>query len=119
MDEKRYFSRINFTARTQIEFNDNVYEGELLDLSLKGALLGLKDQVPLKLNDRCVIKISLHSSDIKLVFDAELTHIHKNNLGFKFLGEDVETMTHLRNLLSLNVGDYDKITDELDFLLKE
>ncbi|MGR3175634.1 MAG: PilZ domain-containing protein [Candidatus Scalindua sp.] len=119
MDEKRNFSRINFTASTQVEFNDNVYEGELLDLSLRGALLSLKDQVPLKLNDRCVIRISLHSSDIKLVFDSELTHINKNNLGFKFLGEDVETMTHLRNLLSLNVGDYDKITDELDFLLKE
>ena len=119
MEEKRYFSRINFTAHSQIEFNNKVYEGNLLDLSLKGALLSFKEQVPLKMNDCCVIRISLHSSDIKLVFDAELTHIHKENMGFKFLSEDVDTMTHLRNLLSLNVGDYDKITDELDFWLKE
>jgi|TARA_B100002003_G_C13823595_1_gene405275 hypothetical protein len=117
MDEKRYFSRINFAARTQIEFNSNVYEGELLDLSLRGALLSFKDQIPMKMKDSCTLVISLHSSDIKLIFEAELTHIHKNNLGFKFLGEDVGTMTHLRNLLSLNVGDYDKITDELDFWL--
>ena len=48
MDEKRYFSRINFTARTQIEFNDNIYEGDLLDLSLRGALLSFKDQIPIK-----------------------------------------------------------------------
>lgn len=119
MDEKRYFSRINFTARTQIEFSGNVYEGELLDLSLRGALLSFKDQVPMKMNDSCTLIIYLHSSDIKLLFEAVLTHIHKNNLGFKFVSEDVGTMTHLRNLLSLNVGDYDKITDELDFWLKE
>ena len=30
MNEKRYFSRINFTAWTQIEFNDNIYEGVCL-----------------------------------------------------------------------------------------
>ena len=53
------------------------------------------------MNDHCTLKICLHASDIKLIFEAELTHIHKNNLGFRFLGEDVGTMTHLRNLLSL------------------
>ena len=119
MDEKRYFSRINFKAHSQIEFDNNTYEGDLLDISLRGALLSFKDPVPLQKNDRCTLIIHLHSSDIKLIFEAELVHVHKNNLGFKFLEEDVGTMTHLRNLLSLNVGDYDKITDELDFWLKE
>ncbi len=119
MDEKRYFSRINFTAKSQIESNDKVYEGELLDLSLRGALLRFKDQIPLKKCDQCTLLVHLHSSDIKLIFDAELVHIHQNNLGFRFISEDIGTMTHLRNLLSLNVGDYDKITDELEFWLKE
>jgi len=119
VDEKRYFSRINFKAHSQIEFNDKVYEGELLDLSLRGALLNFKEQIPIKMNDSGTLIIHLHSSDIKLIFDAELVHIHENNLGFKFISEDIGTMTHLRNLLSLNIGDYDKITDELDFWLKE
>jgi hypothetical protein len=46
-------------------------------------------------------------------------NVHQNNLGFRFISEDVGTMTYLRNLLSLNVGDYDKITDELEFWLKD
>ncbi len=119
MDEKRYFTRINFKAHSQIEFDNNTYEGDLLDISLRGALLSFKDPVPLKKKDCCTLIIHLHSSDIKLIFEAELTHIHENNMGFKFLGEDVGTMTHLRNLLSLNVGDYDKITDELDFWIQD
>ncbi len=118
MDEKRYFSRIKFKAHSQIEFNDKNYEAELLDLSLRGALLNFKEQIPIKMNDSCTLIIHLHSTDIKLIFDAELVHIHENNLGFKFISEDVGTMTHLRNLVSLNVGDYDKITDELEFWLK-
>ncbi len=119
MDDRRYFSRINFTAKSQIESNGKVYEGELLDLSLRGALLCFKNQIPLKKNDQHTLIIYLHSSDIKLIFDAELAHIHRNNLGFKFKNEDIGTMTHLRNLISLNVGDYDKITDELEFWLQE
>ncbi len=119
MDDKRYFSRINFTAKSQIDIDDKVYSGELLDLSLRGALLKFEEQISAKMNDRCTLTINLHSSDIKLIFDAELVHIRENNLGFKFIREDVGTMTHLRNLLSLNVGDYDKITNELDFWLKE
>ncbi len=119
MDEKRYFSRISFKAHSQIEFNDKIYEGELLDLSLRGALLNFKEQIPIRMIDSCTLIIHLHSSDIKLIFNAELAHIRENNLGFKFISEDVGTITHLRNLLSLNVGDYDKITDELEFWLKE
>ncbi len=119
MDDKRYFSRINFTAQSQIEINDKVYSGELLDLSLRGALLNFKVQIPAKMNDICTLTINLHSSDIKLIFDAEIVHIHQNHLGFKFMSEDVGTMTHLRNLMSFNVGDYDKITDELEFWLRD
>ncbi len=118
MDEKRYFSRISFKADSRIEFSDKFYDGKLLDLSLRGALLKFNEQIPLKMNGSCTLIIHLHSSDIKLIFDAELVHIHENNLGFKFISEDIGTMTHLRNLISLNVGDYDKITDELDFWLK-
>ncbi len=119
MDDKRYFSRVNFTAESQIEIDDKVYSGELLDISLRGALLKFNEQISAKMNDQCALTIHLHSSDIKLIFDAELVHIHQNNMGFKFISEDVGTMTHLRNLLSFNVGDYDKITDELEFWIQD
>jgi hypothetical protein len=53
------------------------------------------------------------------MFGAVPVHIYQNNLGFEFISEDLGTMTHLSNLLSFNVGDYDKITDALEFWLKE
>ena len=119
MESKRRFSRVNFVAKTHMEFNNNIYEGELLDISLKGALLHSRVKIPLKKGDCCILKIHLHSSDIILTFNAELAHLQQNDLGFKFTSEDVDTMTHLRRLLDLNVGNHDKITDELSFWLKE
>ncbi len=118
-DSKRNFSRINFAANAQIEFNSEIFESELLDIALKGALIRPKTQTPLERGNCCILRIFLHSSDITLTFNAELVHIQQNDLGFRFINIDIDTMTHLRRLLDLNIGDQDKITNELSFLLKE
>ncbi len=118
-DSKRHFSRINFAAHAQIEFNNVVFEAELLDISLKGALFQPKKQTSLERGNCCTLKIFLHSSDITLTFNAELVHVEQNDLGFRFLNIDIDTMTHLRRLLGLNVGDQDKITRELSFLINK
>jgi len=51
------------------------------------------------------------------MFHAELVHLNANNFGFKFLDTDVDTMTHLRNLLGYNTGNPDQITHEFHFWL--
>jgi len=117
-NSKRNFSRINFAANAQIEFNSKIFESELLDIALKGALIRPKTQPLLERGNCCILRIFLHSSDITLTFNAELVHLEQNDFGFKFLDIDIDTMTHLRRLLDLNIGDQDKITNELSFLLK-
>ena len=116
MQDRRNFSRIKFVASVQVEFNDEIFEGELLDISLNGALLRSRAHVPIEKGDFCKLGFYLHPSEISLDFDAEVVHLHQNKLGFKFLSEDIDTMTHLRRLLELNIGDHDRITRELTFL---
>lgn len=118
MDNKRHFSRIKFDISSVVKVNGCDYETELLDISLKGALMFISSSVPLKLGDDCKIEIHLPSSDIKLQFEATLVHLHEKHYGFVFRREELETLTHLRRLLELNLGNGDKITDEL-FFLKE
>ena len=43
----------------------------------------------------------------------------KNRFGFRFIGEDTETMTHLRRLLDLNIGSSETIDKEISFWLKD
>lgn len=118
MQDRRNFSRIKFGTEVQIKLNNKTFEGELLDISLKGALIQSNIQTPIKIGDCCALRFYLTSSVIRLKFNVELVHLHQNKLGFKFLSEDVDTMTHLRRLLELNVGEEDRITHELSFLSK-
>jgi hypothetical protein len=60
----------------------------------------------------------LPGSTIVLAFDAELIHREENRLGFKFLHEDLETLTHLRTLLELNTGDPEGVRSEMLAWLK-
>ena len=119
MKEHRYFSRINFTVAAKLQFDSQLYETELLDLSLKGALIQTQADVPLKKGDIAELKFDLNAPDISMSFNAELVHLHKNNLGFKFNSLDITTLTHLRRLLELNTGNSEQITNELSFWLQE
>jgi len=119
LKEHRYFSRINFTVTAKLKFAGLLYDAELLDLSLKGALVQTKEEVPMKKGDTAELKFDLNGPDISMSFNAELVHTHKNNLGFKFNSLDIVTMTHLRRLLELNTGNSALITDELSFWLQE
>lgn len=113
----RYFSRIKFTAHAQMEFNNSTYPLELYDISLRGALLHSHAPILLRTGTCCALRIYLPASHITLIFHAELVHLNENNFGFRFLDADVDTMTHLKNLLGYNIGNPDQITHEFHFWL--
>jgi len=118
LDENRYFSRINFAVAAHLNLDGVLHNAELLDISLKGALIQTEAAVPLKKGDKAELKIDLNAQDVSMIFKAELVHLHKNNLGFKFVELDIATMTHLRRLLELNTGSGARISDELCFWLQ-
>ena len=118
MEEQRNFSRIKFPAHTKIEIKGHPYGGELLDISLKGALISSDTKLPLTLNEDALVKVFLPSSSISMNFSARLTHLDGDHYGFKFTSYDAESMTHLRRLLEFNLEDQNQIIKELSFLQK-
>ncbi len=116
MEEKRRFSRLNLAFDAQVKFADNVYTGEVLDLSLKGVLIELEN-FPVELGSLCEVMIPL-SEEIVMNFASTLVHEEGNNFGFKFESIDLDSMTHLRRCLEFNADDPEKITQELFFLVQ-
>jgi len=116
MKNKRHFSRIEFAASTEVNFNDQRFSGELLNISLKGALIEFDREVPLAPNDECTLRIALTASEIILSFQARVAHLLERRCGFTFVGLDLETIIHLRRLLAINLGDDDRITREFTHL---
>ncbi|MCK4542280.1 MAG: PilZ domain-containing protein [Spirochaetales bacterium] len=119
MDEKRYFKRVQFHARVAVDIDGRVFEGTLLDISLKGVLLHFDGMLPASLGNPCRLILYLANSEITLKFDCIVAHNHETWYGLKFTGADVVSMTHLRRLLVLNTGEEDEINEELAFWLRE
>jgi len=116
MAERRKFSRVRFIADVEIAIDGQHFPGELIDISLNGALFRANGRIDLVPGDVCELRFYLPASDVTLDFNAQLVHDHQRQYGFRFISEDVETMTHLRRLIELNVGDSELVTHELSFL---
>ena len=105
MPERRIASRIKFVAEVEVAFENKIFKGVLLDISLTGALLLIHSniQIPIEIGNCCVLRFYIPSYDTPLKlykFNAELVRLHQNRLGFRFLVTERErTMTHLRRLI--------------------
>jgi len=115
--ERRQFSRVNFQSKVFVLHQGQPLETELLDISLKGALIRFNNTAPLRQGEKCPFELRLDQSDIVLKIDTRVVYSQDNQFGLRFENLDLESMIHLRRLIELNVGDPDQIQKELFFLV--
>lgn len=109
----RHFRRIQFDAEVTLKASEKVSTGQLFDVALKGAMVGTEKPLSFDLGEKCELCIILPGSPISLNFQAELVHKEELCYGFKFISEDLATLTHLRKLIELNTGDAEATRSEL------
>jgi hypothetical protein len=119
MTEKRDYQRIPFATKAEITCNSNKYHGELINISLQGALVFGKENISIKTGARCELLIHLPDSNITLQFESDIIYSQKNKFNFKFISEDIQTARHLRRLLELNIGSTEKIDKEIDTWIRK
>ncbi len=118
MTEKRKFHRIPFQCQSQVRCGDKTSIAELMDISMKGALMLVRDMPDWEMGRIYYLDIKLVNSDIHLQFEARLAHQEGDHYGFVFQSEDLDTFAHLRRLLELNLGDSEIVDHELSDWLK-
>jgi hypothetical protein len=112
MTELRNYRRIPFHTIATIHWAQDKFPCELVDLALRGALLQIDDEVPIKIGARAQVEIELANSELKLTFGIKLIHRDQNQYGFLFIDADDESLAHLRRLLELNLGDGEEVERE-------
>lgn len=117
MHERR-FRRIPFAAQAIVKAEGKEHSCELLDLAMKGALLATDKPLHVSLGQSCHLCITWQGGPISLNFEAELVHQDVDHYGFKFISEDLATLTHLRKLIELNTGDAETTRNELTSWLR-
>ncbi len=116
-ENKRKFSRVPFQSKIQINSDDGNWSCELIDISLKGVLTTAPKHWSAALGDRFQVKIILDSSEVSILMDASVAHIENDHIGLACEHIDIDSISHLRRLMELNVGDPDILERELSDLI--
>lgn len=103
-EDKRRFHRILYQAAATLRGNGHIHDCKILDLSLKGCLL-LFD-VPWNEDPEHLYTLILKLSDnIDIKMEVSVSHVIGNEAGFKCEHIDIDSISQLRRLIELNLGD--------------
>jgi hypothetical protein len=103
-NERRRFQRVAFAATTQLLAGDEGWSCQLVDISLKGALIELPAAATLEQNAEVALVLQLDDS-VAIRMYAQIAHRNGDRVGLRCTRIDSESLTHLRRLLELNLGD--------------
>lgn len=117
--DKRKFQRVSFHAKANLQFGGQTWPTEVLDLSLKGALVERPQAWDEATRSTGMLFIHLHDSDTEIAMQVHISHQEQNHIGLACDFIDIDSITHLRRLVELNLGDSTLLERELDALFGE
>lgn len=115
--ERRLFSRIPFNGSVTLISDEGRWVCNLVDISLKGVLIDQPEGWAGKIGQSFQLEISLSEGKVNITMDVATSHIRDQRIGFCCTHIDLESITHLRRLLELNIGDEEQMNRELSALI--
>jgi len=116
-ENRRNFHRIFFEAPVTIKTADNLFQGQLADISLNGALIRKPPKWNPQSDDQAELHLKLGSDDVVIRMQAVVTHIEDQQVGLKIQHIDMDSISHLRRLVELNLGDSEMLHRDLEHLV--
>lgn len=115
--DRRRFKRIAFDAKTELSQGPNRWSVQLIDLSLKGLLIHRPDPWLGDPNQPFDVDIHL-GEDVDVHMNVHLSHDENDQLGFECLHIGLDSISHLRRLIELNLGDMEELEREMRALVE-
>ena len=112
IEEKRRFHRIFYSAEATLSGEGVNYFCKIVDLSLKGCLLDFGGDWSGSLEKLYTLTLKL-SDEINIVMELAVVHAVGSQIGFKCLHIDLDSISSLRRLVELNLGDSELLEREL------
>jgi hypothetical protein len=116
-DERRRFSRIAFHRPAELDVRIASATCEVLDLSLRGALVEAPVAFPAQVGQRCTLAVRLDAGVAEIRMEGEIVHCEGTQVGLRCVEIDLDSIMHLRRLVELNLGDEEALHRELSALV--
>lgn len=118
MDNRRQFTRILFSIKAELEIEENIYHVSIHDISLNGALVtAIESEQPLK-GKVGTLHFLLSDKESEVNMSIVVVHEEANETGLQCnaIDIDIDSVTHLRRLVELNLGNSEQLNKELSQL---
>jgi len=115
--QRRRYSRIRFRGSAIFQAGIGQWSCGVLDLSLRGALITVA--VPeISIGIACLLELRL-DDNVCVRMEGHVAHHYDNQVGIVCDETDLDSISHLRRLLALNLGDTSLLDREFSILLAE
>ncbi|MEE9337514.1 MAG: PilZ domain-containing protein [Methylococcaceae bacterium] len=111
-NDKRHFHRIFFNSDVTLSNQSTNLPCKLVDISLKGCLLQFNENWTGDLDGLYTLNLNL-SDEITITMKTSVVHVVGSNVGFKCEHIDIDSISQLRRLVELNLGDSDLLERDL------
>lgn len=119
VNERRKFWRAAFNAPVKLSAEGHDVDATLDDISLKGALLEVPPGWHGKIGERCHLILRLGADQAaRIAMWGRVNHIEAQKVGMSCESIDLDSITHLRRLVELNLGDAQLLEREVGLLVR-
>lgn len=109
----RKFSRVPFRIDATIKAADRQFQGEVENLSMSGMSLVTDEKLSLGETVDITITLTGTSPEICVNFDGSVSRTTDQGLAFSFNKIDLDSYMHLKNIVSYNIDDAEKVMEEI------
>ncbi|MDO6444435.1 PilZ domain-containing protein [Colwellia sp. 1_MG-2023] len=119
MENRRQFTRILFSIDAQLEVEEQTYTVNIHDISLNGALVTAPKNAEQIKNKLGLLTFQLADSEMPVAMHVAIVHVKQDEIGLQCNAIDIDSVTHLRRLVELNLGDDSQLNKELSQLTSQ
>lgn len=117
MTDSRRFHRVPFDCFVEFNAGDCQHICELLDVSIKGALIAACTGATPGQGVACQLIINLDDSkECQIIMNGTIAHKIENRVGIFCESIDDQSMIHLRKLIEYNLGDVELVNRDFEAL---
>lgn len=115
----RKFSRVRFRVNAIIRTAGRQFQGEVENLSMNGMFLVTGEQLAMGEPVEITILLTGSEPEVSVNLGGKACRQTETGLGFTFERIELDSYTHLKNIVSYNMKDSEKVMEEIYHAIDE
>ncbi len=115
----RKFSRVRFRVNATVRTAERQFQGSVENLSMNGMFLVTGEQVATGEAVEISIQLTGSEPEIEVNLSGRACRLTEDGIGFTFEQIELDSYTHLKNIISYNMKDSEKVMEEIYHAMDE